>query len=179
MKLFNRKLSQRPIILDYDPATVSVENVLTGDIFSDLGDIFFFYEDKPSEGKLIITSAVWGSGEPSYTGTAVIAEVSIQITQLGEIDLVFDGSELFRDPDNESIQINLNNNFQRKHYFSMHPKYGIGRMQMFDKNILYPIGASIEMRWAKNNNRLGISVEAGFPSEGGGFANYYVYFRIL
>ena len=66
----------------------------------------FFYEDKPSEGKLIITSAVWGSGEPSYTGTAVIAEVSIQITQLGEIDIVFDGSELFRDPDNEAIQIN-------------------------------------------------------------------------
>ena len=99
-------LAGTEFILDYDPATVSVENVLTGDIFSDLGDIFFFYEDKPSEGKLIITSAVWGSGEPSYTGTAVIAEVSIQITQLGEIDIVFDGSELFRDPDNESIQIN-------------------------------------------------------------------------
>ena len=99
-------LAGTEFILDYDPATVSIENVLTGDIFSDLGDIFFFYEDKPSEGKLIITSAVWGSGEPSYTGTAVIAEVSIQITQLGEIDIVFDGSELFRDPDNESIQIN-------------------------------------------------------------------------
>jgi hypothetical protein len=99
-------LAGTEFILNYDPATVSVENVLTGDIFSDMGDIFFFYEDKPSEGKLIITSAVWGSGEPSYTGTAVIAEVSIQITQLGEIDIVFDGSELFRDPDNESIQIN-------------------------------------------------------------------------
>jgi len=99
-------LAGTEFILTYDPATVSVENVLTGDIFSDMGDIFFFYEDKPSEGKLIITSAVWGSGEPSYTGTAVIAEVSIQITQLGEIDIIFDGSELFRDPDNESIQIN-------------------------------------------------------------------------
>ena len=99
-------LAGTEFVLDYDPATVSIENVLSGDIFLALGDIFFFYEDKPSEGKLIITSAVWGSGEPSYTGTAVIAEVSIQITQLGEIDMVFDGSELFRDPDNESIQIN-------------------------------------------------------------------------
>ncbi len=99
-------LAGTEFILEYENSMVSIENVLPGDIFSEIGDPIFFYEDKPSEGKLVITSAVWGTGEPSYTGTAVVAEVSMQIIQVGEINIIFDGTELFRDPQNQSIGIN-------------------------------------------------------------------------
>ena len=99
-------LAGTEFILEYDSSMVSIESILPGDIFSEIGDPIFFYEDRPSEGKLVITSAVWGSGEPSYTGTAIVAVVSIKVTQIGAINIIFDGTELFRNPQNETININ-------------------------------------------------------------------------
>jgi len=92
--------------LDYDPALLSVENVTSGDIFSTGGSPIFLYEDNPASGKLTITAATWGQGTESYTGTAVIADIEFEVTSIGEIYIVFDGTEIFRDPDNEPIPIN-------------------------------------------------------------------------
>lgn len=92
--------------LEYDPALLNVESVTSGDIFAGAGDPIFLYEDSPGSGKLTITTATWGQSTESYTGTAVIADIEFEVTSIGEIDITFDGMEIFRDPDNETIPIN-------------------------------------------------------------------------
>ncbi len=92
--------------LNYDPSLVSIESVISGDIFSTGGSPIFLFEDKPESGLLTITSATWGQGISSYTGTAVIANVEFEVQSVGEIDIVFDGTEVFRNSENETIIIN-------------------------------------------------------------------------
>jgi hypothetical protein len=92
--------------LSYDPALLSVESVISGDVFSASGSPIFLYEDKPESGLLTITSATWGQGISSYTGTAVIADIEFEVQSVGEIDIFFDGTEVFRDLENETIIIN-------------------------------------------------------------------------
>ena len=99
-------LSGSEFVLEYNPDQISIEDVLSGNIFTPLGETIFFYDNNPEIGRLVITAAVFGVGEPSFTGTADIAEIILQVKYSGEIDIVFDGSELFRNSENESIQIN-------------------------------------------------------------------------
>ena len=62
-------------------------------------------EDEPGDGQLTITCGIWGGEMPSFTGTSTIAEIDIQLKSQGEANLDFDGSELFRDPNNNPIII--------------------------------------------------------------------------
>ena len=59
----------------------------------------------PGVGKLTITAAVWAGADLSFTGTGVIAEIDVVLSQNGNTTIEFDGNEIFRNPDNETITI--------------------------------------------------------------------------
>lgn len=94
----------------YDPAQVIIQNINVGSIFSGSSNPIFIYENKPSEGKLVITTATWGQDQNSFTGTATIAEIDLEVLTIGEFDISFSGSEIFRNNQNEVILINEINN---------------------------------------------------------------------
>ena len=96
-------LTGMEMIIQYNPEHIGVEAVRQGSIFTGFGDVVFFSEDQPGAGRLTITCGIWGGESPSFTGTSAIAEIDVQLKIQGNATLEFDGSEVFRDPNNEPI----------------------------------------------------------------------------
>ena len=81
---------------------------------------------------------------------------------------------------NESVQINIKNNFQRKIYFSIQPKFGYAHAFNYKGGIGPPIGGSIDLRWKKTNKRIGISFDGTTlqkPSKSSLLFNLYGYYE--
>jgi hypothetical protein len=47
-----------------------------------------------------------GGENPSVSGTGDLVTVEVSVIQTGETELTFDGTEVFRDPDNNDVLIN-------------------------------------------------------------------------
>ena len=92
--------------LDYNPSKLSIEEVREGTLFSTVGTSIFNYNIDQGTGKLTMTVAAWAGDDLSFTGTGVIAEIDVVLTQNGNTTIDFDGNEIFRNPDNASININ-------------------------------------------------------------------------
>ena len=98
-------LAGAEFVLDYNPSKLVVEAVREGTLFSSVGTPIFFYEIDPGVGKLTITAAAWAGDELGFTGTGVIAEIDAVLAQNGNTTIDFDGDEIFRNPDNTTINI--------------------------------------------------------------------------
>ncbi len=72
-------------------------------MFTESGESIFHAET--GSGTLYILTAILGGENPSVSGTGVLVTVEVSVVQTGETELTFDGSELFRAPDNNSIAI--------------------------------------------------------------------------
>ena len=96
-------LTGMEMVINYNPAHIGVEAVRQGSLFNGFGDAVFFSDDHPGAGRLTITCGIWGGELPSFTGTSAIAEIDVQLKIQGNATLEFDGSEVFRDPNNEPI----------------------------------------------------------------------------
>ena len=68
-------------------------------------DAIYFSDNQPGAGRLSITCGIWGGEESSFTGTSSIVEIDVQLKIQGDATLEFDGSELFRDDNNDPIVI--------------------------------------------------------------------------
>lgn len=99
-------LAGAEFILGYNPSKVEIVEVREGTIFSSVGTPIFFYEIDPGVGMVTITAAAWAGDELGFTGTGVIAEIDAVLAQNGNATVDFDGDEIFRDPNNNSININ-------------------------------------------------------------------------
>jgi hypothetical protein len=99
------QLAGTEFVLTYDPASITVESINSGNIFSQTGDPIMFTDVDLSDGTVTITAAVWGTGEPAFTGTGAIVELNVKVLQTGEIDILFDGTEVYRNHENSNIEI--------------------------------------------------------------------------
>ena len=92
-------------MLGYDPEQLSVVSITSGNIFSQSDDPIFLSELDTDNHSLTITTATWGSGNNSFTGTGSIAQLEFQVLQSAEIDIVFDGEVVYRDNNNTDIDV--------------------------------------------------------------------------
>jgi len=102
-EVFN--LTGTEFTLDYNPSKLAIEDVREGTLFNSLGTSIFIYDNDPGVGKLTITAAAWAGDELSFTGTGVVAEIDAVLAQNGNTTIEFDGNEIFRNPDNTTINI--------------------------------------------------------------------------
>ena len=91
--------------ISYDPDEIEITAIYEGSIFTDLGNVFFLV-DNGSEGEATISTAVWGESSPSAEGTGVLAALEVRAKVTGSLVVSFDGSAVFKDPENSDIQIN-------------------------------------------------------------------------
>tara|TARA_Y100001970_G_scaffold242964_1_gene307836 strand:- start:5049 stop:5834 length:786 start_codon:yes stop_codon:yes gene_type:complete len=92
--------------LDYNPSKIRIDDVRQGDVFAGTGTPIFFSEIDQVTGKITISTAIWDGSGTTFTGTGVIIEIDAVLLQDGNSDIEFDGSEVFRDRNNNEILLN-------------------------------------------------------------------------
>lgn len=98
-------LTATEITIDFDPSALQVTSVTQGTMFKEISESLFFEDVNNQQGTISISSAVWGGDKPSVNGTGDLAILEFRVIQKGTTTLLFDGSEVFRDPANNSIYI--------------------------------------------------------------------------
>ena len=91
--------------VEFDPTSLQVISITEGSIFSDAGESIFFSEYDNQQGTITISAGLWGGENPTVYGTDDVAVLEVQVIQQGEAMLSFDGTETFRDPENNTITI--------------------------------------------------------------------------
>ena len=89
----------------FDPSSLQINNITAGSAFGSLGEVIFITNIDNSDGSAIISTAVFGDGSPTLSGTGDIALIDVQIIKDGEHTIEFDGSEVFRDHENSHITV--------------------------------------------------------------------------
>ena len=92
--------------ISFDPADIVVESISQGTMFTGNGESIFFSEYDNLQGTITISAGLLGGENPSVSGTGDLVTVEVSVVQAGETELTFDGSEIFRDPDNNDVLIN-------------------------------------------------------------------------
>ena len=90
----------------FDPSALQINSVSPGSGFTSLGEVIFIDEVNNSTGSVSISIAVFGEEYPKLSGTADLVFVDVQIIKDGNHLIEFDGSEVFRDHENNPIIIN-------------------------------------------------------------------------
>ena len=91
--------------INYDPAHVEITSVTQGAIFAVSEESIFFTEYDNSTGTLSVLTANLGGDEPAVSGTGVLIEIQMNVISTISSELTFSGSEMFRDPENNNINI--------------------------------------------------------------------------
>jgi len=99
------ELAGTEFILDYNPSKLEIEAIRQGELFSSFGTPIFFSQNDPATGKLTITSSAWAGTDQGFTGTGVIIEIDVVLTQSGNSTINFNGNEVLRNPNNITINI--------------------------------------------------------------------------
>ncbi len=90
--------------ISFDPADLEIISITQGSMFTESGESIFHAEN--GSGTLYILTAILGGENPSVSGTGDLVTIEVSVVQTGETELTFDGSEVFRDPENNSISVN-------------------------------------------------------------------------
>lgn len=97
-------LTSAEFTISFDPSYLAITSISQGAIFMGNGESIFHTEN--GSGTLSILTALLGGENPSVSGTGNLVTIEVSVLQTGETQLTFDGSEVFRDPDNNPIYIN-------------------------------------------------------------------------
>jgi hypothetical protein len=90
----------------FDPSKLEIVSVAQGSFFLDFGESIFSFDFDNQTGSLSVVTAALGGDQPSGMGTGPLLELVLEVKAAGTSYLEFDGTELFRDPDNNDITIN-------------------------------------------------------------------------
>jgi len=90
----------------FDPSKLEIVSVAQGSFFLDFGESIFSFDFDNQTGSLSVVTAALGGDQPSGMGTGPLLELVLEVKAAGTSYLEFDGTELFRDPDNNDIPIN-------------------------------------------------------------------------
>lgn len=96
-------LTAAEMSISFDPASLDIVSIDQGTIFSSNGESLFHTEN--GSGTLSILTAILGGDDPSVNGIGDLAIIEVSVLQTWETSLSFDGSEVFRNPENNSISI--------------------------------------------------------------------------
>jgi len=91
--------------IGFDASKVNIESVSAGEMFQGDKEAIFHSEVDNDAGDVYLLSAILDGDSPSITGTTSIAVIVVEVLSSGITELLFDGSESFRDPDNAIITI--------------------------------------------------------------------------
>ena len=91
------------IHLVYDPAKLEVISVNQGSLFQNGQESIFSYD--VGSGAVEILTTLLNADAPSVSGTGDLIELQVKLLQDGSADITFNGSDVFRDPDNNDIAI--------------------------------------------------------------------------
>jgi hypothetical protein len=91
---------------NFDPSKLEILAVTQGSMLQISGASIFNADYDNTAGSVSIITAALGGSQPSVNGTGVLVELEIQVNIAGTSTLEFDGTELFRDPDNNDVSIN-------------------------------------------------------------------------
>ena len=89
----------------FDPSKLEIVSVTQGSFFLEFGESIFSYDFDNQTGSFSVVTAALGGDQPSGMGTGPLLEVVLTVKESGTSYLEFDGTELFRDPDNNNISI--------------------------------------------------------------------------
>lgn len=96
-------LTAAEFTVSFDPAHLEIVSITQGSMFTGNGESIFHTEN--GVGTLSILAAILGGESPSVDGTGDLALLEVKIKQQGTTNIIFDGLEVFKDPDNNDIDI--------------------------------------------------------------------------
>ena len=99
-------LTAAQFIINFDPSKLEILAVTQGSMLQISGESIFNADYDYTAGSVSIVTAALGGSQPSVDGTGVLLELELQVNAAGTNTLEFDGTELFRDPDNNDVSIN-------------------------------------------------------------------------
>jgi len=98
-------LTAAEFTFSFDPEDLEIISITQGSMFTESGESIFHAET--GSGTLSILTAILGGENPSVSGTGDLVTVEVSVVQTGETELTFDGSEVLRDPENNTISVNI------------------------------------------------------------------------
>ncbi|MBT4827821.1 MAG: hypothetical protein HON82_04540, partial [Candidatus Marinimicrobia bacterium] len=91
--------------IGFDPSKLQILAVTQGPMLQISGESILNADYDNTAGSVSIITAALGGSQPSVDGTGVLMELELKINAAGTSILEFDGTELFRDPNNNDITI--------------------------------------------------------------------------
>ena len=91
--------------INFDPSKIEIISATQGSMLQISGESIFDVDYDNTVGNISIITAALGGSQPSVEGTGILLEIELNIKSEGTTSLEFDGTEVFRDPDNNDIDI--------------------------------------------------------------------------
>ena len=89
--------------LEFDPSKLEIVSVSQGNLFQNGQESIFSYEI--DSGSIEVLTTLLNSSSPSVSGTGDLIQIEVKSLQSGSSSISFNGSDVFRDPDNNDITI--------------------------------------------------------------------------
>ena len=91
--------------ISFDSSKLEVLSINQGAMLQISGESIFDVDIDNSNGLVSIITAALGGNQPSVDGNGTLLKLELKVNTAGTSTLEFDGTELFRDPDNNNITI--------------------------------------------------------------------------
>ena len=98
-------LTAAEFTITFEPDRLSVISVTQGSFFKEQGESIFLHEYTNDNGLLTISTLFLGGDIPGINGTGVLAVIDFTVNKTGNSSILFDGDEVFRNPQNLNITI--------------------------------------------------------------------------
>jgi len=98
-------LTAAELSIQFNPSFLDIVSINEGSIFQGIGEVIFLSQYDNDLGILTISTALLGGGNPSINGSGDLAVMEVKILDAGSSTLSFNGTEVFRDPQNNHITI--------------------------------------------------------------------------
>jgi hypothetical protein len=92
--------------LNFNTNLVRIDSIVKGDYIGTNDESIFYQDIDNISGSVNVITALLGNNAPVFTGTASLAKLYITIKSNGVNQIDFDGTETFRNINNEIININ-------------------------------------------------------------------------
>ena len=100
------ELTASEFVLVFDPSIATIDSINAGSMFKFNQDFIFHEKIDNSAGNAELLIGLLGGKEPAFSGTGSLAKIYLTKKTTTETTIIFDGSETFRGPLNNIIEIN-------------------------------------------------------------------------
>jgi len=100
------ELTASEFVLVFDPSIATIDSINAGSMFKFNQDFIFYHKIDNATGSADLLIGLLGGNEPGFSGTGSLAKIYLTKKTTTETTIIFDGSETFRGPLNNIIEIN-------------------------------------------------------------------------